>query len=371
MHGRHGECHPQPLQPVVRLRHGYGHRRHRLRLGHRPVERRGTGLGAARGQIPPRREAHRLVAGHRPPPAEDLLHHQPRHHPAHVLHRGGLHLLHRIIGPAGQPGAAGRERPAARALHALLLHERRLRLCGRGAHGTLHRRPRRNVAAPLPARLPGVGYIGIGPVRRDLHHLVARSGGALRQRHGRKRRGNHRDGRPLHHLDHPDPDRQRHAVHHGRHHGRGHRDARHAQLDVPGHADLLRHLLRAASRDRQQRPLAGLHALHVPARRAAVLHDATPEDHPREGLLPPPRRIGSAHRHIPAHSIPAHLITPRHAATHLIPCGRTPAAKPGPSASPDRNTPRPSAPAETRPARRPRRIKNRAPGSSEELPGAQ
>ena len=92
-------------------------------------------------------------------------------------------------------------------------------------------------------------------------------------------------------------DRQRHALHHGRHHGRRHRDACHAQLHVLRHCRLFRHLLRTPSADRQQRPLARLHALHVPARRAAILHDPPSERHPRQSDGPrlrnarPSRRV--------------------------------------------------------------------------------
>ena len=90
--------------------------------------------------------------------------------------------------------------------------------------------------------------------------------------------------RALHRLDHPDPHRLGHALHHGRNHGRRHRDARHAQLDVRGHGRLFRHLLRPAAVDRQQRTLARLHALHVPAGRPAIHHDPRPADHPRKGV---------------------------------------------------------------------------------------
>ena len=101
--GRHGQHRAHPLQPLVRLRDGYGHRGHRLRLGDRPMDRRGALGAAARRQIPSDPHRDRLVGGAGPQTAEDVLHHQPRHHPAHVLHRRGLHLLHRGVGTHGRP----------------------------------------------------------------------------------------------------------------------------------------------------------------------------------------------------------------------------------------------------------------------------
>ena len=43
------------------FRSGHGHRGHRLRLGHRPMDRRAARLGAARREIPPYHPTDRLV----------------------------------------------------------------------------------------------------------------------------------------------------------------------------------------------------------------------------------------------------------------------------------------------------------------------
>lgn len=130
------------------------------------------------------------------------------------------------------------------------------------------------------------GHGRVGTVRGNLHRLVARPGGAVHRRFGRKRRDDRGGRRTVYRMDHPDPRSQRHALHHGRHHGGRHADARHAQLDVLGYGSLFRHLLYRAYAHRQQRPVARLHAVHVPARRAAILHDAQPADN-----LPQSRRI--------------------------------------------------------------------------------
>lgn len=52
-----------------------------------------------------------------------------------------------------------------------------------------------------------------------------------------------------------------------------------AQFDAALDRRLFRHLLLALSRHRQQRPLAGLHALYVPARRSATPDDQAPTAH--------------------------------------------------------------------------------------------
>ena len=141
-------------------------------------------------------------------------------------------------------------------------------------------------AARLPAALHRMGHGRVGTVRGNLHRLVARPGGAVHRRFGRKRRDDRGGRRTVYRMDHPDPRSQRHALHHGRHHGGRYADARHAQLDVLGYGSLFRHLLYRAYAHRQQRPVARLHAVHVPARRAAILHDAQPADN-----LPQSRRI--------------------------------------------------------------------------------
>lgn len=135
-------------------------------------------------------------------------------------------------------------------------------------------------------RCIGMGHGRVGTVRGNLHRLVARPGGAVHRRFGRKRRDDRGGRRTVYRMDHPDPRSQRHALHHGRHHGGRYADARHAQLDVLGYGSLFRHLLYRAYAHRQQRPVARLHAVHVPARRAAILHDAQPADN-----LPQSRRI--------------------------------------------------------------------------------
>ena len=152
--------------------------------------------------------------------------------------------------------------------------------------GRYHRRPGRKGAARLPAALHRMGHGRVGTVRGNLHRLVARPGGAVHRRFGRKRRDDRGGRRTVYRMDHPDPRSQRHALHHGRHHGGRYADARHAQLDVLGYGSLFRHLLYRAYAHRQQRPVARLHAVHVPARRAAILHDAQPADN-----LPQSRRI--------------------------------------------------------------------------------
>ena len=246
----------------------------------------GVGLSLLLLMLPQGADGHRLGRGIRHETAQNLLHRQPRHHAAYALHRGGLHLLHGGFGPHGRPGAAGREHPAVAALHALLVHERRLRICRRSADRTVHRRARRRGAARLPAALHRMGHGRVGTVRGNLHRLVARPGGAVHRRFGRKRRDDRGGRRTVYRMDHPDPRSQRHALHHGRHHGGRYADARHAQLDVLGYGSLFRHLLYRAYAHRQQRPVARLHAVHVPARRAAILHDAQPADN-----LPQSRRI--------------------------------------------------------------------------------
>ena len=143
---------------------------------------------------------------------------------------------------------------------------------------------RMGVEMPTPLRRMGHGRVGT--VRGNLHRLVARPGGAVHRRFGRKRSDDRGGRRTVYRMDHHDPRSQRHALHHGRHHGGRYADARHAQLDVLGYGSLFRHLLYRAYAHRQQRPVARLHAVHVPARRAAILHDAQPADN-----LPQSRRI--------------------------------------------------------------------------------
>lgn len=100
VHGYFGQRGACPVQPLVRLRHGHGDRRHCLRLGDRTVDGRGTFAAAAHAALPQGTDGHRLDRGIRHETAQDLLHRQPRHHAAYTLHRGGLHLLHGGLRPA-------------------------------------------------------------------------------------------------------------------------------------------------------------------------------------------------------------------------------------------------------------------------------
>ena len=67
--------------------------------------------------------------------------------------------------------------------------------------------------------------------------------------------------------------------HHGRYHGGCDRNQSDAQFDAALDRRLFRYLLLALSRHRKQRPLAGLHALYVPARHAATPDDPAPAAH--------------------------------------------------------------------------------------------
>ena len=170
---------PCRLFVVLRLPLRDGHRRHRLRLGRRPVPRRGAGRRADRGQLSGVHHAHRLVGGLRHAADPALSGRQPRHHRPHALHRSRLHLLHRRIGPHGGSDAAGRQHHPVAAVHPLLLHDRRFRAGGRGAHGTVHRRTRRAVAAPLHPQLDLLVAGRRGGLRRHLPRLVARPAARL------------------------------------------------------------------------------------------------------------------------------------------------------------------------------------------------
>ena len=228
VHGHHGQRGPCAVQSLVRIRTGHGDRRHRLRLGNRAVDGRGPLRPAALRMLPQDTDRNRLGGGGEPETAQDLLHRKPRHHAAHVLHRGRLHLLHGGVGPHGRTGAAGRQHAAAAVVYALLVHERRIRIRRRSPDGPIHRRARRRGAARLPAPLHRVGHGRVGAVRRHLYRLVARTGGAVRGQHGAQCRDDRGAGGRVYRMDHPDSGRQRHALHHGRHHGRSDRDARHA-----------------------------------------------------------------------------------------------------------------------------------------------
>jgi len=85
---------------------------------------------------------------------------------SYALYRSRIYLLHGGIGPYGGPDPADGQYASAPDIHPFLLHERRLRLCRRSPHGTLHRSPGRTIAASLPGTLSGLGHTDLGAVRR-------------------------------------------------------------------------------------------------------------------------------------------------------------------------------------------------------------
>ena len=139
----------------------------------------------------------------------------------------------------GRSRAAGREHPAVAAVHALLLHERRLRLRRGGAHGPVHRRPAtacRCATACGSALLGNArvgGFVGIYLVWwRDLVGVSVDSS-APNAAVIEELAGRYIVWITLIPGARPCP------FHHGRYHGRSYRNARHARLDVLVHGGLL------------------------------------------------------------------------------------------------------------------------------------